>query len=83
MSHPVNDELNDKHMEVIGAFLSQICAFRAQFADYIAKYELYEMLTKNEAEFMNEIAISCQKFLDTELINQAKEQKKSNGNMGQ
>lgn len=52
-------------MEVLSAFINEIVAMRARFADYVQKYELYSFLTKQEVEFMNEIAIACQKLSDT------------------
>ena len=78
MSHPVNDE----HMEVLGAFIAEFIGMRNRFVEYMAKYELDAFLDENETQFLKDISIACQKFLDTEANNQAKKGK-DNGNMGQ
>jgi hypothetical protein len=61
LSHPVNDE----HMEVLSAYINEIVRMRNNFADYVAKFELLDFLTREEVEFMNEISIACQKLSDT------------------
>lgn len=74
MSNPSNDN----HEEILAAFMHEIVAMRNRFADYIAKYEVWDFLSVGEAQFMNEISEACQKFIDTQSINRAKEQKKDN-----
>lgn len=61
-------DTNEEHMQVLDAFINEIVAMRARFADYVAKFELYGQLTRAEAEFMNEIALACQKLADTNSI---------------
>lgn len=61
--------------EVLSAYINEIIAMRYRFADFVAKFELYETLTRREAEFMNEISLACKKFEDTrQLTNQEKEE---------
>jgi hypothetical protein len=55
--------------------MNEICAMRNRFADFVAKFELYETLTRREAEFMNEISVAVQKFNDSKpLTNFEKEE---------
>lgn len=61
-------DTNEEHMQVLDAFINEIVAMRARFADYVAKFELYSQLTRAEAEFMNEIALACKRLEDTNTI---------------
>lgn len=78
----MSNQVNDEHMEVLGAFIHAVISTSKEFALYVNKWELHGFLTRNEVELMNEVAISCQKFLDTEKLNQAKGAK-SDGKLGQ
>lgn len=64
---------DDHHEEIISAFLYEITRMRANAVNYIAKFELYEKLSQEEAIFLNEISIACQKFLDTVTIKGVKD----------
>lgn len=55
-------------MQVLDAFINEIVAIRARFADFVQKYELFGQLTRAEVEFMNEIALACQKLEDINTI---------------
>ena len=61
----MSNNVNDEHLELIGATINEIIGIRNRFADYIAKYEVWDFLTVGEAQFMNDISTACQKFLDT------------------
>lgn len=64
MSHPVNDEIE----EVIGSFFSEFIGMKNRFVDFLHKWERIDLLTRNEAEFLNEISIACQKYIDNEEL---------------
>lgn len=58
----------EEQMQVLDAFINEIVAIRARFADFVQKYELFGQLTRAEVEFMNEIALACQKLEDINTI---------------
>lgn len=67
--------LSETHEEVISTFINLMINHRRTLGDYIANNEIWDTLSKSEKSFLEETAISAQKFLDQERIN-------NNGNMG-
>ena len=75
----MSNQINDEHLEAISAYLHEIVAMRHRFADYLAKFELWGMLTPEEQTFCNEIGLSVKKMVETKelkrpLNNQEKEE---------
>lgn len=72
----------EEHEQVLQAMIYALISTSREFADYTLKFELYETLTANEVQLMNQIAIAVQEYLDIEELKTAKE-RQSNGNLGQ
>lgn len=53
-------------MQIQGAALWDITSSIARFVDWLQQNKRLGTLTRNEVEFLNEIQIARQKFLDTE-----------------
>lgn len=62
--------------QIQGAFFNELCGMQSRFVDWLHKYERYGTLTRNEAEFLNAMALAIQLYKDGEkpLTNYEKEQ---------
>jgi len=54
----------DEHIQVVQATIYEIIAMRQRLADYINKFELINILTREEVEFLNKVAIEGQALID-------------------
>ena len=70
--------MNQEQSIVVTSLINLVVSSKNRFADYVTENKLFEHLTREEAEFMNEVALACQKLADTNTIrpltNQEKEE---------
>jgi hypothetical protein len=66
MEHPSKEQA-----KVLDAFINEIVSIRYRFVNYVLAHELLPTLTKAEVEFMNEIALACEKLKDSNTVRKA------------
>lgn len=67
--------IEEQQRLTIDACIQTIISTSFILADYIAKYELYGTLTREDDEFLNAVAIARQKYMDTNQLNQVTKEK--------
>ena len=61
--------MQDEQKLVIETFIQGIISTRARFAAYVNQYELFDVLTAEQVEFMNAVALAAQLYQDSKVVN--------------